>query len=204
MSSKHILHIYPDKAKDMAYVFKRLLNDLGLRAEEINSWEIVKRSIDARKQRPQIRLEIDVFINDSPEPLMAYRSTLKPVKGQSVHIIGAGPAGYFAALKLLENGVKPIIYERGKDVQARRRDLRQIQQFDNSHFPAEFSCRSNLQKCIDLKLNRAVRQHRYYPSWSRRITRSHHQMHCYWHHVKTYRYHHYRSVDHYWRYCHRQ
>ncbi len=131
MPRKIILQIYPDKANDSDYVFKRLLNDVGLRAENINSWEIVKRSIDARKKRPQIRLEIDVFINDLPKQSIAYRSTLKSGNRGAVHIIGAGPAGYFAALKLLENGVKPIIYERGKDVQARRRDLRQIQQFDN-------------------------------------------------------------------------
>ena len=117
MPRKIILQIYPDKANDSDYVFKRLLNDVGLRAENINSWEIVKRSIDARKKRPQIRLEIDVFINDLPKQSIAYRSTLKSGNRGAVHIIGAGPAGYFAALKLLENGVKPIIYERGKDVQ---------------------------------------------------------------------------------------
>ena len=74
MPRKIILQIYPDKANDSDYVFKRLLNDVGLRAENINSWEIVKRSIDAQEKTTDTIRDSD-FINDLL--ISQHRSTLK-------------------------------------------------------------------------------------------------------------------------------
>lgn len=87
----------------------------------------VKRSIDARGRSIKINLTVDVYINETPEAFN-YKPNYIQVgaKSEERTIIGAGPAGLFAALRCLELGIKPIIIERGKDVQARRRDLAAI------------------------------------------------------------------------------
>lgn len=87
----------------------------------------VKRSIDARGKNIKINLTIDVYINEKI-PLFNFSPEYKLVNPTSptVTIIGAGPAGLFAALRCLELGIKPVIFERGKDVQSRRKDLAAI------------------------------------------------------------------------------
>ncbi len=92
---------------------------------------LLKKSIDARGRQPIFQLRLEVYTTEEsiPEPI-SYISLLKNKHlDKKVLVIGAGPTGYFAALELLELGLKPIILERGKDVQQRRRDLRGIQQF---------------------------------------------------------------------------
>ena len=88
-----------------------------------------RRSIDARSKHPHYKIFADVFINEKPSesfPKVIYRSVETDKK---IIIVGFGPGGMFAALRLIELGIKPIILERGKDVQARRRDLKSVQQF---------------------------------------------------------------------------
>ncbi|WP_290923883.1 FAD-dependent oxidoreductase [Halodesulfovibrio sp.] len=91
---------------------------------EIHS-SVVRRSIDARSRRPQFVCQVQL----GERPQKPSHSIFCPAKltGKRVAIVGAGPAGYFAALTLLEKGIKPIILERGKDVTARRYDLKKIQ-----------------------------------------------------------------------------
>jgi uncharacterized FAD-dependent dehydrogenase len=88
-----------------------------------------RRSIDARSRQPHYKILADVYINEKlseNSPKIIYR----PVKAdKKVIIVGFGPAGMFAALRLIGLGIKPVILERGKDVQTRRRDLRLIQQY---------------------------------------------------------------------------
>jgi len=89
-----------------------------------------KRSIDARHKKPVVRLRVEVFLQEEPPPEPVLRHGLRPVHDREpVLIVGAGPAGYFAALELIELGLRPVVLDRGKDVRARRRDLRAIQQF---------------------------------------------------------------------------
>jgi uncharacterized FAD-dependent dehydrogenase len=90
-------------------------------------FNIRKRSIDARRAPVKVQLSIDIYIDESPEDAI-YDFDFKQVNDNSpvIHIIGSGPAGLFAALEALEKGVKPIIYERGKPVQERRKDLAKI------------------------------------------------------------------------------
>ncbi len=98
--------------------------------EQIKEVKILKRSIDARKRKPVYRLQIEVWTNEKPEdpkPELFSLSTSKASK--EVIVIGAGPAGYFAALELIQLGLKPIVFDRGKSVRDRRKDLRAIQQF---------------------------------------------------------------------------
>ncbi len=93
--------------------------------------KIKRRSIDARSKQPLYRLLLEVFKDELPpqvEPIIDKIPVLEKEKSTCI-IIGAGPAGYFAALELIELGIKPIILERGKMVRERRRDLRAIQQF---------------------------------------------------------------------------
>src|SRR5207247_2605243 len=90
----------------------------------------LKRSIDARSKQVKIRIKTEVFINESPPPAKNFSDLFQFAENIShkppVVIIGAGPAGMFAALRLIELGLKPVIIERGKDVQNRRRDLAAI------------------------------------------------------------------------------
>ena len=88
---------------------------------------VVKRSIDARQATVWVRVQVDVYQNEPLPELISYRKEYPDVSAaKQVIIVGAGPAGLFAALRLIEKGIKPIVLERGKDVRSRRRDLAAI------------------------------------------------------------------------------
>ncbi|GAA4848604.1 NAD(P)/FAD-dependent oxidoreductase [Algivirga pacifica] len=90
-----------------------------------------RRSVDARTKKVKVNVKAEVFEGEPPAELIAYRRDYPNVsQGKRVVIVGAGPAGMFAALRLLEKGIKPILLERGKDVRARRRDLANINKKD--------------------------------------------------------------------------
>ena len=97
----------------------------GLPPDQITGFHILKSSIDARSRHTMFILTILVFINETLQPRNLFRINFKDVSraSKSVIIIGSGPAGLFAAMKLLESGIRPVILERGKDVRSRRRDL---------------------------------------------------------------------------------
>ncbi len=99
---------------------------LGTNISRINSVLIRRRSIDARQKQVAVRLLADVYIDEQPadEIIFENKFSYEDVSGKPAAIIvGCGPAGMFAALRLIELGIKPVIIERGKDVRNRRRDL---------------------------------------------------------------------------------
>jgi uncharacterized FAD-dependent dehydrogenase len=100
----------------------------GVEAAQITGFNLLRQSIDARGRQPRFQLTVNVFIDEPYQPLSLLPLLLKDVGSASkkVIIIGAGPAGLFAALGLIEHGIRPILVERGKEVRARRRDLAAI------------------------------------------------------------------------------
>lgn len=110
------------------FIYTRLFaKKAGVSHSEINSVQLLNRSVDARSRNIKVNLKGRVFIGEEPQP----REILKPdyknvTNGRRVLIIGCGPAGMFGALRCIELGLKPIVIERGKDVQSRRRDLKAI------------------------------------------------------------------------------
>ena len=128
--------VNPDQVDDSPFILKRLCSKLKVASEDIWDWKVARRSIDARGRRPLYRLRIDVYIEERIPALSPPLSTMNDVRARpEVVIIGAGPAGYFAGIEAIQLGLKPIILERGKKVQDRRRDLKAIQQDGevNSH-----------------------------------------------------------------------
>jgi len=125
MQKKLSLKLLPSEAADDVIVRKYIAASAGVADKAVAGYHIVRHSIDARGRLAWIHLSVNAFINEPLQPRELQRFDFKDVRKapHQVIIVGAGPAGLFAALKLAESGIKPIILERGKDVQARRRDL---------------------------------------------------------------------------------
>ena len=130
MITKTDFVIPPSSINNKEFLYSLAAKKLGRDISEITAVVTEKRSVDARGKFPVYILSCSVFINESP-PKNKSIVKYNPVSGdKKVIIVGFGPAGMYASLRLIELGIKPIVFERGKDVRARRRDLRQIQQFD--------------------------------------------------------------------------
>ncbi len=124
------IKILPERLHDKAYIMNQVYRILKLKRDENLTYKIIKKSIDARRGRPKylLRLRVGFFADLETASPKVYGPFREVKNSPSVIIVGAGPAGYFAALECLESGLKPIVLERGKDVRARRRDLKAIQQ----------------------------------------------------------------------------
>jgi uncharacterized FAD-dependent dehydrogenase len=127
MKKRIELTIPPEKLLNDKFINKIISNELEINPEDISSVQVKRRSIDSRK-KPVYKLLVDVYINERPIQY-EIKHDYKPVdENKRVLVVGFGPAGMFASLRLLELGIKPVIIERGKDVRLRRRDIRALQQ----------------------------------------------------------------------------
>lgn len=126
MQKKIALRLKPAEAINIDFIKEQVAQSEGVTINSIKGVQFLKRSIDARSSRQVwINLTVNAFINEPFQERNINGVTLKDVtnSAQKVIVIGAGPAGLYAALSLIENGIKPVVLERGKDVRERRRDL---------------------------------------------------------------------------------
>ena len=121
------IKVKPNEAFHQLFLKEIIAQECGKKQKEITGFHILRRSIDARSRQVYYTMNVLVFINEPIQPTENIEFIYQNVanKKQAI-IIGAGPAGLFAALRLVELGIKPIIVERGKDVRERRRDLAKI------------------------------------------------------------------------------
>jgi uncharacterized FAD-dependent dehydrogenase len=116
----------PGQHEDEAVLKQLTASALNIPLKNITALKIIKRSIDARGRRVVYRMQVKVFMQEAYQPEIFTMNYPNVQFGRPVIIVGAGPAGLFAALQCIELGLKPVVIERGKDVKQRRRDLANI------------------------------------------------------------------------------
>ncbi len=132
MSHKILITIDPEILHDREKIRQQIVKSTAF---SFDRFKIARRSVDARSKRPRYTLQVELSNKDSPVTEQTL-PTFRPVrKGRSALIIGAGPAGLFAALTLIEQGIKPIVLERGKPVEQRRKDIAKL--LRHGHLDAE-------------------------------------------------------------------
>jgi uncharacterized FAD-dependent dehydrogenase len=124
MIFEYQLRALPEQAADERALKQYISREKGLDVRTLKGVQILKRSIDARQRTIFVNLKVRAFVNEEPQtdtfPLTEYPS----VEGKpQVIVVGAGPGGLFAALRLIELGLRPIVVERGKNVRDRKKDI---------------------------------------------------------------------------------
>ena len=128
MPQELLIQVSPEIAANDLLLKSHLSKQIKLAADEIQHISILKRSIDARQKAVKINLKVLIYLKGElfQETKFQLPDYGNVASAQEVIVVGAGPAGLFAALQLIELGLKPILVERGKDVRGRRRDLKAI------------------------------------------------------------------------------
>ena len=127
MTSEYQIRVLPQVAASEQSLKSWLAEDKGLDVRTITAVRILKRSIDARQRTIYVNLKVRMYVNEEPvadeyQPVDYPDVSQKP----QVIVVGAGPGGLFAALRLIELGWRPVVLERGKDVHQRKKDLAAI------------------------------------------------------------------------------
>ena len=128
MPQELLLQVSPEIAANESLLYEYVAKTVRVSTKLVQKVVVLKRSIDARQKAIKINLKVSVYLID--EEFIPQKIALPDYQNvsnqQEVIVVGAGPAGLFAALQLIELGLKPIVIERGKDVRGRRRDLKAI------------------------------------------------------------------------------
>jgi uncharacterized FAD-dependent dehydrogenase len=123
-----VLELSPEDASHEAYYKPFIIKKLKIAAGRIQYIKIIRKSIDARSRKIRVNIAFQVFIDEKPSAEINWHPSFQNVdKSREVLVIGAGPAGMFAALRLLEVGIRPVILERGKPVEERIDDIRLLE-----------------------------------------------------------------------------
>ena len=121
------LRLLPQQAATEATIKACVIHEAGLNAKAVRGLRVVKRSIDARQRQVIVNVTVRVWVDEEPEAEAFQHIDYPNVEGRpQVVVVGAGPGGLFAALRLIELGLRPIVVERGKDVHTRKKDLARI------------------------------------------------------------------------------
>ena len=121
------INLNPAAAADETIIRKIASSLAGIDQSAVTSLRVIKRSVDARKKNIRVNLTVEIFSGeDSAKPLITPFVPCDVLLKQEVIIVGAGPAGLFAALRLIELGLCPVIIERGRDVSSRKKDIARI------------------------------------------------------------------------------
>ena len=121
------IRVLPEVAASEEGIRRFLQEEKGLSAKDVTAVRVLKRSIDARQRTIYVNLKVRVYVGEMPEGDEFVRVDYPNVEGKpQAVVVGAGPGGLFAALRLIELGVKPVVVERGKNVHDRRKDIAQI------------------------------------------------------------------------------
>ncbi len=127
MIQEYQIRVLPQQAASEQAIKMWLADEKGLDAASVTHVRVLKRSIDARQRQVYVNLKVRVYVNEEPEADEFVRTDYRNVEGcPQVIVVGAGPGGLFAALRLIELGLRPIVVERGKDVHERRKDIARI------------------------------------------------------------------------------
>ena len=127
MVNEYQLRILPEQAASEQSLKTYISREKGLDIRTINAVRVLKKSIDARQRTIYVNVKVQVFINEVPDTQEYIPTEYKNVSGKpQVIVVGAGPGGLFAALRLIELGLRPIVIERGKNVRERKEDLAKI------------------------------------------------------------------------------
>ena len=126
MPQQITLTLTPRQAADAKFYTAQAARRMGIPEADIALARVVKRSIDARQRQVKVNLTLEIYADHEPQPGPVHFDYPSVGGRTEVVIVGSGPAGLFAALRLIELGLRPVILERGRDVSARKRDIAQI------------------------------------------------------------------------------